>query len=76
MFRFTIKSLIFITAVAAAWALMAREAKNGPTLAGFAGYMMYIGLILWGACGTSYNRKGQDERQNRAREADESNPTN
>jgi hypothetical protein len=48
MFRFTIKSLMYVTALAAAWALLAREALHGPTLAALAGLSLYAGLVLWG----------------------------
>jgi hypothetical protein len=45
MLRFSIKSLIYITAVLAALLLTFREAEHGPTLAGLAGFVMYLALV-------------------------------
>jgi type IV secretory pathway TrbL component len=47
MLRFSIKSLIYITAVLAALLLTFREAEHGPTLAGITGFVMYLALVGW-----------------------------
>ena len=43
---FTIKSLLYLTAVIAALSLMLRETR-GDTSAGAAGLVMYVALIGW-----------------------------
>jgi hypothetical protein len=56
MFRFTIKTMLYVMTIAAALALVVRETKNGPTLAGIAGYLIYVCLLLWFAY-SSYKAK-------------------
>ena len=48
MFRFRIKTLLYVTAVVAAWALLARGVNDGPTAVAFAGWTIYGCLIAWG----------------------------
>jgi hypothetical protein len=45
--RFTVKSLMYATAVVAALALLV---KGGPTWVGFTGYVIYAGLLVWHIC--------------------------
>lgn len=42
--RFTVRSLMYVTAVIAALALLV---KGGPSWVGFTGYVIYACLLLW-----------------------------
>jgi hypothetical protein len=73
MLRFSIKSLIVLTAMVAAYVLMVTRSAHGPTVAGFVGMALYFGLVAW-AISRSVN-KPNNEPANATREGDGENPT-
>jgi hypothetical protein len=72
--RFTIKSLMYLTMVVAAFALILAE--KGPTPVAFLGFVAFFSLIalvpIWEMLRP---KKRHDERRKVAREVDVSNPT-
>jgi len=75
MIRFSVKSLLFITTLVAAYVTMGAQAKNGPTPAGVSAIVLYLGLMFWAIFRSGKDRERHDELPNGAREGDESNPT-
>jgi hypothetical protein len=50
MVQFSVRSLMFITALLASYLLMMSESvRERPTLAGFAGWGLFVGLLLYNA---------------------------
>jgi hypothetical protein len=74
MIRFSVKSLLFITTLVAAYVTMAAQAKDGPTPAGVSVIVLYFGLMSWAIFGPNKDRNCHDEPPNGAREDDENHP--
>jgi hypothetical protein len=71
MLRFSIKTLMFLTTIVAAWALVLRDAFNGPTYAAIAGCVICFVLIIWHIYRAECDQQANNEQRNGAGEGDE-----
>jgi hypothetical protein len=75
MLRFSVKSLLFITTLVAAYVTISAQSKYGLTPAGVVAIVLYFCLTLWAIFRPGKDQKSHDELPNGAREGDEENPT-
>ena len=75
MIRFSVKSLLFITTLVAAYITISAQSRYGLTPAGAVALVLYFGLTLWAIFRPGKDQKIHDELPNGAREGDENNPT-
>jgi hypothetical protein len=62
---FSIKALMYLTALVAAYVLMASEERNAPSLPGFVGFGVFVGLILYKALYDVIKMRDQPESAKR-----------
>ena len=70
MIRFSVKSLLFITTLVAAYVTVSAQSKYGLTPAGVAATVLYFCLTLWAIFRGGEDGKSHDELPNRPREGD------
>ena len=75
MIRFSMRSLLFVTTLVAAYVTMSAQANDGPTPAGVVAIVLYCGLMGWAIFGPSKDQRRNDEIPNGAREEGAGNPT-
>jgi|tagenome__1003787_1003787.scaffolds.fasta_scaffold18555419_2 hypothetical protein len=74
--RFGIKSLMYLTALVAAYVLMLREALQSHTWAALVGYVVFASLVTYKIIpDIAASEKAHHARPNQAREDDRENPT-
>jgi len=73
--RFSIKSLILVTAVVAAFGLFLNAARSGQTVACLLGLALYLALVVTACVRGFAPEKANDEREKTTGKGDETNPT-
>ena len=75
MVRFSVKSLLFMTTLVAAYVTISAQSKYGLTPAGVAAIVLYFCLTLWAIFRPGKVGKSHNELPNRAGEGNGDNPT-